>query len=97
MSRLLADWHSRGFGQAPTLRVSPGSGVKLYRCWGERTFGVGSTEWGSGYFSVSKPRTVLEAEMRFNIVDWDNGVHFVSSFRLKPGFGSVRNSVCEAL
>ena len=58
----------------------------LFRCWGDRVAGVGSSEWGSGYFSIEKPASVLEAELRFNIVDWDNGVHFVSSFRLKAGF-----------
>jgi hypothetical protein len=81
-----ADWQSKGFAQAPMMRVSSGDGLLLYRCWGERSLGVGSSEWGSGYFSREKPNSVLEAEMLFNIVDWDNGVHFVSSFRLKPGF-----------
>lgn len=86
MSYRATDWQSKGFALAPTLRVSSGEGVLLYRCWGERSPGVGSTEWGSGYFSLEKPRFVLEAESRFNIVDWNNGVHFVSSFRLKAGF-----------
>lgn len=80
------DWESKGFAQAPALRVSPANGVLLYRCWGFRSPGIGSSEWGSGFFSLEKPASVLEAELRFNIVDWDNGVHFVSSFRLKPGF-----------
>jgi hypothetical protein len=86
MAYRATDWHLKGFAKAPELRVSSGDGVMLYRCWGERTRGVGSGEWGEGYFSLEKPASVLEAEARFNIVDWNNGIHFVSSFRLKPGF-----------
>jgi len=86
MAHHAGDWQSKGYAQAPMLRLSGGDGLLLYRCWGERTPGVGSSEWGSGYFSREKPASVLEAEMRFNIVDWNNGVHFVSTFRLKPGF-----------
>lgn len=89
------DWQSRGFAQAPERRVSGAGGVLLYRCWGERRPGVGSSEWGSGYFSVEKPASVLDAELRFNIVDWDNGVRFVSSFRLKPGFAYWQGPVAH--
>jgi hypothetical protein len=28
---------------------------------------------------------VLDAELRANIVDWGNGIHFISTFRLLPG------------
>lgn len=86
MAYQASNWQSKGFAQPPSLRVSGDDGVLLYRCWGNRSPGVGSSEWGSGYFSCEKPSSVLEAELRFNIVDWDNGVHFVSSFRLRPGF-----------
>ena len=90
MSDHLEDWGDKGFGRAPILRSSPGGGLLLYRCWGKRSPGPYAREydpeWGSGYFALSKPASVLEAEMRYNIVDWNNGVHFVSTFRLKPGF-----------
>jgi hypothetical protein len=62
----------------------------LYRAWG-----AGSTEWGSGYFSLEKPASVLDAEMRFNIADWGNGVNFVSTFRLKEGFHYVVGTVAH--
>jgi hypothetical protein len=75
------DWAAMGFGCPPERKLAPASGVLLYRVWG-----AGSTEWGSGYFSLEKPASVLDAEMRFNIVDWGNGVHFLSTFRLKGGF-----------
>jgi hypothetical protein len=86
MADRAAEWRSKGFAHAPALRVSTRDGLLLYRCWGDRSPGVGSSEWGSGYFSLEKPGSVLEAEMRFNIADWNNGIHFVSSFRLKRGF-----------
>ena len=99
MAYRAADWQSKGFASVPILRVSGGQGVMLYRCWGERAQRVGSTEWGSGYFSLEKPVSVLEAELRFNVVDWNNAVHFVSSFRLKPGFsywlGPVAHGACD--
>jgi hypothetical protein len=82
------------------LRVSEAPGLMLYRCWGERSPGVGSYEWGTGYFSLEKPASVMEAELRSNIVDWGNGVRFVSSFRLKPGFaywvGPVAHGTSDA-
>lgn len=53
----------------------------MYRCWGGT-----SSEWGTGYFSATKPVSVVDAELRYNIVDWDNAVRFVTSFRLKNGF-----------
>jgi hypothetical protein len=75
------DWKSKGFAAPPERRVAGVGGLLIYRCWGGN-----SSEWGTGYFSLQKPGSVIEAEMRFNIVDWGNGVHFVSTFRLKEGF-----------
>lgn len=77
----MLDWKSKGFGSAPDRKVAPEGGLLIYRAWG-----AGSSEWGSGFFSLEKPTSVLDAEMRFNIADWGNGVHFVSTFRLKSGF-----------
>jgi len=74
-------WSSKGFASKPDLRVAPKGGLLLYRAWGAR-----STEWGSGYVSLEKPVSVVDAELRFNIADWGNGVTFVSTFRLKGGF-----------
>lgn len=75
------------FGSPPELRVSPREGLLLFGCWGERVAGVKSGEWGT-YFSTEKPVSVLDAELRFNIVNWPkgSGLHFVSSFSLKSGF-----------
>lgn len=86
MTKTGVNWLSRGFAAIPDRRVSEGTGLLLYRCWGTRRPGVGSGEWGTGYFSLEKPSSVLDAELRFNIVDWDNAVNFVSTFRLRPGF-----------
>lgn len=61
--------------------IAPAGGLLLYRAWG-----ASSSETGSGYFSLEKPSSVLDAELRFNIVDWGNAVHFVSTFRLIEGF-----------
>jgi hypothetical protein len=72
---------SNGFASDPELKFAPPGGLLMYRAWG-----ASSTEWGSGYFSLEKPSSVLDAELKFNIADWGNGVHFVSTFRLKEGF-----------
>jgi hypothetical protein len=82
------DWQKLGFGAPPAHRVSEGSGTLVFRCWGGQ-----STEWGTGYFSLEKPESVLDAELRFNIVDWGNGVHFVSTFRVLPGFAYMEGPV----
>jgi len=74
------DWRALGFASQPQHKVVPKEGLLAYRAWG-----AGSSEWGSGFFSLSKPTSVLDAELRFNIADWGNGVHFVSTFQLKPG------------
>ena len=82
MSASRMDWKANGFASEPKILISPdNTGLILYRAWGDS-----STEWGSGFFSIEKPSSVLDAELRFNIVDWGNGVHFVSTFRLKPNF-----------
>ncbi len=74
------DWKALGFAQAPTHTVAPLEGLVLYRAWGAT-----SSEYGAGFFSVEKPESVLDAELRFNIADWGNGVHFVSTFLLQGG------------
>ena len=74
------DWKDKGFAAAPEVKTAPVAGLVMYRAWGSH-----SSEWGSGFFSLEKPTSVLDAELRFNIADWGNGVHFVSTFRLKAG------------
>jgi hypothetical protein len=86
MSAFRVDWRARGFSRDPVCRISPSAGLVLYRCWGARSASAGSSEWGTGYFSVEKPSSVLDAELRFNVVDWNNGLHFVSTFLLPGGF-----------
>ena len=88
------DWRQKGFAQPPCLQIA-GPDDLIHRCWGYRTLTLGSSEWGSGFFSIEKPLSVLEAELRFNIVDWNNGVNFVSTFRLKQGYGCWRGSVAH--
>lgn len=75
------DWVALGFAQPPECKVAKAGGLTLYRAWG-----ASSSEFGSGFFSVEKPESVLDAELRFNIADWGNGVHFVSTFQLRAGF-----------
>jgi len=43
------------------------------------------SEWGSGYFAPVKPASVRDAELRFNVVEWGNGLTFASTFRLTQG------------
>jgi hypothetical protein len=74
--------HIKGFAGPAQLRVAPDAGVKVYRCFD----GTHSTEWGTGYFALEKATSVVDAELRFNIVDWGNLVRFVSTFRIKSGF-----------
>lgn len=83
-------WQSKGFSAPPEPKTAPPGGLLIYRCWG-----AGSTEWGTGYFSLEKPNSVLDAELRFNIADWGNGVHFVSTFRLKEGFPYCQGPVAH--
>ena len=75
------DWQRRGFASAPEVKTAPPDGLLMYRAWG-----ANSTEYGTGYFALEKPTSVLDAELRFNIADWGNGLHFVSTFRLLPGY-----------
>lgn len=84
------DWKSKGFASKPEKHIAPNGGVLIYRAWG-----ASSNEWGSGYFSLEKPQSVLDAELRFNIADWGNGVHFVSTFRLKEGFPYFMGAVAH--
>ena len=84
------DWQVKGFAAAPSCKLAPSGGLLLYRAWG-----ASSTEWGSGYFSLEKPTSVRDAEYRFNIADWGNGVHFVSTFRLKEGFAYYAGPVAH--
>lgn len=84
------DWRSLGFGSQPECRVAPAEGLVLYRAWGAT-----SEELGRGFFSLEKPDSVLDAELRFNIVDWGNGVHFVSTFRLAPGYSYLVGPVAH--
>jgi len=86
----LADWSKKGFARPPELRRASGNGVMIYRAWGGA-----STEWGSGYFSIDKPKSVLDAELRFNIADWGNQIHFLTTFRLKPGFAYYQGPVAH--
>ena len=78
----LEDWRKHGFAAEPQHKTAPSDGLIMYRAWGSR-----SKEIGTGYFSLEKPKSVLDAELRFNIADWGNAVHFVSTFRLLPGYG----------
>jgi hypothetical protein len=69
--------HDLGFASEPERLLAPKGGLKVYRAWGGR-----STEWGTGFFSLEKPTSVLDAELRFNIADWGNMIWFVSTFRI---------------
>jgi hypothetical protein len=80
-----------GFARPPERRLSPKEGVLLYRAWGGS-----SREWGGGYFSLEKPTSVIDAELRFNIADWGNEIHFVSTFRLKQGYLYFQGPVAHA-
>lgn len=74
---MLVDWHKKGFACPPERCVSPPQGLTLYRC-----FGGASRELGSSFYSLEKPLSVVDAELRFNIVDWGNAVRFVSTYCL---------------
>ena len=84
MTDMLLGWSTKGFSGSPTLKTSPAGGMQIYRCWGGT-----STEWGNpqggSYFSLHKPASALDAELRFNIADWGNQIQFVSTFLLSPG------------
>ncbi len=78
--RALLDWQGKGFMRPPAWAMAPRGGLLVYRAWG-----AASSELGSGFFSLEKPRSVLDAELRFNIAEWGNGIHFVSTFRVRHG------------
>lgn len=82
-------WFERlGLAVPPDERTSPPGGLVMYRAWGGS-----SGEWGSGFFSLEKPESVLDAELRSNIADWGNAIRFVSTFRLKEGFRYLKGPV----
>jgi hypothetical protein len=84
------EWKAKGFASKPDYLMSPDGGLLMYRAWG-----ASSSEWGSGFFSLERPASVLDAELRFNIADWGNSVQFVSTFRLKPGFFYYKGPVAH--
>lgn len=84
------DWKALGFASQPDYRVAPNEGVVLYRCWGAT-----STEIGNGFFSMERPVSVYDAELKFNIADWGNGIHWVSTFKLQSGFAYLVGSVAH--
>jgi hypothetical protein len=76
------DWSKKGFAAPPERKVAPPGGLTIYRAWG-----TPSSDVGSGWFSLEKPRSVLDAELKFNVLlESPNALHFVSTFRLKEGF-----------
>lgn len=78
---MLREWMHHGFAVPPSLQTAPDSGLPLFRCWGGS-----STEWGSGYFSLQDSASVIDAELRFNVViDWSNTIRHQSMFRLRGG------------
>ena len=89
MSGTRFDAGGKGFAGIPQLDKAPDGGVELFRCFD----GVNSTEWGTGYFSLEKPESVVDAEMRFNIAEWGNLIRYVSTFRLKAGFHYYKGAV----
>jgi hypothetical protein len=91
MPNVMLDWHQHGFAAPPEFSHAGKGGLVVYRAWGAK-----SSEWGSGYFSLEKPESVLDAEFRFNIADWGNGIHFVSTFRIKEGMGYFQGLVGHA-
>lgn len=91
MPRVMLDWRQRGFAKPPDFCHAPKGGLLVFRAWG-----AGSSEWGSGYFSLQKPESVLDAEWRFNIADWGNGIHFVTTFRIKESVGFYKGPVGHA-
>ena len=85
MSATRFNWSGKGFASAPEFRVAPPGGVFVYRCF-DLTHSA-DQEWGTGYFSIEKPQSVVDAELRLNIVEeWGNLVRFVSTFRLRAGY-----------
>ena len=93
-----------GFSTQPAFLVSPAEGLEVYRCWGFRDAGVGSGETGTGFFSLVKPSSVHDAEVRLNLLAYDdeprfgtNGIHRVSTFWLLPGFAYWKGSIAGGI
>ncbi len=93
MSATSFNWSGKGFASAPEFRVAPSDGVLVYRCF-DLTHSA-DQEWGTGYFSLEKPESVVDAELRFNIVEWGNLVRFVSTFRLRAGYHYWAGSIAH--
>lgn len=87
-SSVMQRWKDLGFAEPPHYHVAR-QPLLLYRAWGPHTAFNGretGTEWGTGFFSLEKPHSVLDAELRANIVNYGNRACFVSTFVLSPGF-----------
>ncbi len=84
--------HDLGFATEPERLIGPSGGFNVYRAWGGN-----STEWGTGFFSLEKPISVLDAELRFNIVDWGNTIWFVSTFQIPENVPYLKGPVLHSL
>lgn len=92
----LLSWKAKGFAADPVTKVSGTDGLLLYRCWGGWSSKELPAATRDGYFCLTKPASVFEAELKYNIADWGNAVRFVSTFRLKPGFAYFEGPVANA-
>lgn len=79
-------WRDKGFSLPPQRKLAPSEGLTIYRCWGGDVSRELPKDDRGGFFSVAKPSSVIDAELRFNIADWGNRITFVSTFRLRGGF-----------
>ena len=84
MSATLLNWSMKGFGSPPTLKTAPQNGVQVYRCWGGHSKEESESNLKGGFFSLEKPSSVSDAELRFKIAEWGNRIWFVSTFRILP-------------
>ncbi|MEW6644355.1 MAG: hypothetical protein AB1586_27900 [Pseudomonadota bacterium] len=75
--------------------MSGSDGLLLYRCWGGWSSKELPASSRDGYFCLTKPASVFEAELKYNIADWGNAIRFVSTFRLKPGFPCFEGPVAN--
>lgn len=83
-----------GFANSPTSKRTSNDGLIAYRAHS----GLDPKSiWGTGYFSLEKPVSVVDAELRFNIVDWGNLIRFVTTFRLLPGVSYLEGAVLHDL
>ncbi|MGO4715317.1 hypothetical protein [Bradyrhizobium sp. 2TAF24] len=95
-SNNLLDWKAKGFAADPVAKVCGQHGLLLYRCWGGWSSKELPPAIKDGYFCLTKPASVFEAELKYNIADWGNAIRFVSTFRLKPGFAYFEGPVANA-